>query len=185
MNQRNITLDALKGYGIILVVIGHLQTIYSGPIYRFHMALFFVISGWCFSKRYTDNVISFIWKRFCKILLPALLLVAFCKLLVLINPEFWTSGIDKYYFLGTKWFLYDLFKSSVVMVGALYVSNKFFPVIEKYWALVFLGLAYVTSYMHYDSIAIVFWISSFVAFGYYLRTFHSCILERLGGVKLA
>ena len=58
--KRNITIDALKGWGIYFVVMGHFiyntyaiflipeQSVYITKfIYSFHMPLFFVISGYC------------------------------------------------------------------------------------------------------------------------------------------
>lgn len=47
--MRNENMDALKGFGILLVVIGHVCTGMTGLIhwiYSFHMPLFFMISGY-------------------------------------------------------------------------------------------------------------------------------------------
>ena len=49
-----------KGIGIILMVIGHIFVCYDYKfvhnfIYAFHMPLFFIISGYCFSERHLDN----------------------------------------------------------------------------------------------------------------------------------
>lgn len=63
MKQRVEYIDAMRGFAIILVVIGHLiQTyycdVYSNAIFRViyscHMPLFFFISG-CISKSYLDG----------------------------------------------------------------------------------------------------------------------------------
>lgn len=52
MKRRDTTVDILRGFGMLLVVIGH---VYTGPwghyIYSFHMPLFFFLSGYCAAKR--------------------------------------------------------------------------------------------------------------------------------------
>lgn len=71
MKQRVEYIDAMRGFAIILVIIGHLiQTyycnVYSNAIFRviysFHMPLFFFISG-CVSKSYLDY--SFVSRKEC------------------------------------------------------------------------------------------------------------------------
>ena len=75
-------MDILKGYAIIIVVLGHcIQTfnpdwrtdnIFVG-IYMFHMPLFIAISGFFFVKSADKNTIgTLIKKRFVGIMLPSL-----------------------------------------------------------------------------------------------------------------
>ena len=45
---RDKRIDVGKAIGIILVVMGHAGFPYSSVLFRFHMALFFWLSGWCF-----------------------------------------------------------------------------------------------------------------------------------------
>ena len=47
--QRDPVLDSMRGIGIVLMVRGHAGFPGSGFIYLFHMALFFMLSGWFFS----------------------------------------------------------------------------------------------------------------------------------------
>ena len=52
--SRNEYIDWLKGFAIILVVLGHCWTLDRGLfwlIYRFHMPLFFCISGYLFNNK--------------------------------------------------------------------------------------------------------------------------------------
>lgn len=52
MEDRNYTVDIAKGYGMILVIAGHLFTYGSNPfnfIFSFHMPLFFFLSGFLFT----------------------------------------------------------------------------------------------------------------------------------------
>lgn len=52
MKERNITLDIMKGIGIILMVIGHsgCPLFLKNFIYTFHMPLFFMISGYLITE---------------------------------------------------------------------------------------------------------------------------------------
>ena len=44
--QRDAVLDAMRGIGIVLMVVGHSGFGGSDFIYLFHMALFFMLSGY-------------------------------------------------------------------------------------------------------------------------------------------
>ncbi|MBE6970196.1 MAG: hypothetical protein E7442_08810 [Ruminococcaceae bacterium] len=44
--MRDKRMDVLKGFGILLVVLGHMKPPFEGWIYAFHMPLFFFISGY-------------------------------------------------------------------------------------------------------------------------------------------
>ncbi|MBQ4641753.1 MAG: acyltransferase family protein [Oscillospiraceae bacterium] len=49
--NRDKTIDVVKGFGIILMVIGHTGSIAHDFIYMFHMALFFMLSGYLWSDK--------------------------------------------------------------------------------------------------------------------------------------
>lgn len=53
--NRDKKVDIAKAIGIILVVWGHSGAPFSSFIFRFHMALFFVLSGWCFKDKHIKN----------------------------------------------------------------------------------------------------------------------------------
>ena len=63
MNRSN-KIDIMKAIGIILVVIGHCTNIIflHRFIYLFHLALFFVISGYLYNEKYADNPWNYIGK---------------------------------------------------------------------------------------------------------------------------
>lgn len=70
INSRNEYIDWLKGFTIILVVLGHCWTLDKGLfwlIYRFHMPLFFCISGYLFNNKRK-------FKEFLKIKIKTLIL---------------------------------------------------------------------------------------------------------------
>ena len=76
MKERNPLIDVLKGFTIILVVIGHACQWFSGDdrsqplyttIYAFHMPLFMFLSGYVsFNKRGEMNLV----KRFQVLVIP-------------------------------------------------------------------------------------------------------------------
>lgn len=57
MSKRNVTVDILRGIGIILVIIGHLRHMIPDDspinlvIYSFHMPLFLIVSGYLFAAK--------------------------------------------------------------------------------------------------------------------------------------
>ena len=75
--NRDIIFDIAKGIGIILVVYGHAIEIYKTGfafrfIYLFHMAFFFIVSGYFFKEKYLHEAKTFIKKRFNSLIIPYL-----------------------------------------------------------------------------------------------------------------
>lgn len=69
IEQRLLWLDILKGFGIILVVLGHVyqnQTCHSF-VYSFHMPLFFMAAGWLYKAR---PVKAYSMHRFFTVMVP-------------------------------------------------------------------------------------------------------------------
>lgn len=96
--SRSLTLDIVKGIGIILVVVGHCIKSYTIPgifIYAFHMPLFFLISGICFNGEKYQVFKPFFYKRLRQLLVPA---VTFSAIIVLLS----------YCLLGNDNLLYNL-----------------------------------------------------------------------------
>lgn len=57
INKRNNVIDIIRGGGIILMVAGHTYNhFYHNFIYLFHVAVFYIISGYCFNDSYTDSL---------------------------------------------------------------------------------------------------------------------------------
>jgi acyltransferase len=66
-------IDALKGFGIILVVFAHhsIPVNLETYIYSFHMPLFFFISGFLFDfGKYAESTSNFVKKRFSSLIVP-------------------------------------------------------------------------------------------------------------------
>lgn len=78
--NRNRTFDIAKGLGIIFMVYCHAIEVYNHGFtfrffYLFHMAFFFILSGYFFKEKYAlnfESVKNFITKRFKSLLIPYL-----------------------------------------------------------------------------------------------------------------
>ncbi len=135
-NQRIKYWDNIKGFTILLVLWGHLiQAIYGydyaassanlvyGVIYSFHMALFFMVSGYfsCYDGR-EMNVLSVLKKKSAGLLIPFFvvggLYVNYCYST---NPYSILFANAKYGY----WYLFVLFE--------LVIINIFYHVLRKIW----------------------------------------------------
>jgi len=131
-------LDAVKGIGIILVVIGH--STYAGEnlltwIASFHMPLFFIISGMLlqFTGEEENSVSTILKKKAKSIMLPYLsfsviyLLMDFGMLMLHIGSKAWVDvvyeifGSITLYGISTLWFLPALF---IGEISFLYIMKK-------------------------------------------------------------
>ena len=139
--MRNMLVDTGKGIAIILMCIGHAYCpdalFYF--IYMFHMAFFFMMSGYFFSDKNLDNPKAFIWKRITGLWVPfvkwglifVLLHNIFLKLQLLPPPPFennvysireamWKglTTIPRFIptedMMGPYWFLSCLFFTSIL-----------------------------------------------------------------------
>lgn len=142
-NKRLLYIDELKGFAIILVVMGHAlerngygdQHLYN-IIYSFHMPLFFCISGFVSMYSCKLNVDSplrdywyNIYKTFLTILLPCLVWS------LIVNPLFFSRSLVEFKTLeiafettfinnGGYWFLPCLFILRLLFYLWKYVSNR-------------------------------------------------------------
>lgn len=128
-NNRYYYIDTLKGIGIILVVLGHLNPcIYVEKwIYSFHMFLFFFLSGYVFKKK--ENIIKQITASAKGLLLPFVFWNGLAVVISLIIGEYTlTDGIEKLFYLdkvswnSPVWFLFVLFWTKI-FYQLLYVKK--------------------------------------------------------------
>lgn len=54
--QRDKRIDLIKGIGIILVVGAHAGVPHSAMISMFHMAIFFIASGYCYKDQHSNSL---------------------------------------------------------------------------------------------------------------------------------
>jgi fucose 4-O-acetylase-like acetyltransferase len=133
-HSRNSTIDAMRGVGIFLVVVGHvglLPDFLKSLIYGFHMPFFFILSGYLFNeKKHT----SLAWKqffraRFNRLCIPAIVIGLSCAIPSIYFGQ--TDSLDLFfrrlvgvlYPIPSKtstfnctpiWFLYCLFSVEII-----------------------------------------------------------------------
>ncbi len=150
MYTRFLSIDILKGIGILFVLTAHFfGGFYSGFVYSFHMPLFFIVAG-LFMK--PMDLKSSFKKNFTRLLYPVFLtcfvILMICILFRMLglsigyDPSdlFWRDNPQKYnYFVipGNMWFLFALFWSKEFFNFYLnYVHSRTFGFVS----LVILGL---------------------------------------------
>lgn len=128
--QRDITVDLLKGMGIILMVFRHTEAPCSEFVLLFHMAIFFIASGYLLRPEKVQGVKSlweFIVKKIKGLWLPYFLFMAFYTVLnnVFIrlniytdNPLYLEEYTGRYAMLASKHNLMDMVK--VVIKAAVF-----------------------------------------------------------------
>jgi fucose 4-O-acetylase-like acetyltransferase len=67
--RRDLSIDFIKSIGILLVVLGHINSPFGKFIYSFHMPLFFIISG---AFILGNNNLNQLHKDIVKLIVPTL-----------------------------------------------------------------------------------------------------------------
>ena len=132
-------LDMVKGIGILLVVIGHMQDISTGLrvwISSFHMPLFFIVSGILMAvKNEPDkNIKESIYKKFKGIIIPYLwfslsyFVIDIGNVTVIGNIDKRTFIVDTissltFYGMSVLWFLPALFLASIFFIMIAKMCN--------------------------------------------------------------
>lgn len=131
---RKIDIDLLKGFGIILMILGHIHFGSYFAIYcaTFFMPLFYVVSGYLFHGR--DNTKDFLIKKSKTLLVPYYMFAIFHLLITfasgrngekkLINVLLYPTR-DEMPIAGALWFLMSLFVCEVLF----YMETKY---LKKY-----------------------------------------------------
>lgn len=68
--MREKYIDYSKAIGIVLVVLGHTEFIYSNFLYQFHLPLFFLLSGLVFNEKKALDLTSYIKKKIKSLYIP-------------------------------------------------------------------------------------------------------------------
>ncbi|WP_186009434.1 acyltransferase family protein [Chromobacterium vaccinii] len=170
---RNNFLDAVRGFGIFLVVIGHLIQMRYMPgsfdsniifkiIYSFHMALFFLISGYCFKEKSFSDEIIWSAKR---------LIVPFFFFYFLVSckadaRQFFSTIVD--YIMNPQigfWFFFVLFAIRIFVTALLACKWVFKGVVLIFVSLVLVKMHTIAS-AHY-----ILFYTPFFLLGYWVREY--------------
>lgn len=109
---RDWYLDALKGIGIILMIIGHVMSPIRNIIFSFHMPLFFFISGYLYKDRTAKD---FIIRNTKKVLLPYIITCLFIWILLILKENNWRWVLSIFLANGTD----TVWNMKGLMVGPL------------------------------------------------------------------
>ncbi len=170
MKNRNINIDIIKGIGIILMVGGHCGMPFTHFIYLFHMAIFFMASGYCFNASNSEtmqDVLSFVKRKFKGLWFPYVLWTAVFSLLHnvfikagIYSPAPWSiseigKNIIKSFFLhghtqlgSALWFISALMQIAVLyccidyVIKKVTVSKKANFLLQGVVSIVFLAVGY-------------------------------------------
>ena len=154
-SERVMWLDSAKAIGVVLVVLGHFLygTSFGGginrAIYSFHMPMFFIAAGFV-SRGKTKNL-SWLKKRFFRVLLPALIwevLIETSLAIVLHNEINWSSAIYLYgqlIYNAPIWFFICLFcvEILILITDQIKSSTNWVYLLEICIALIFGFLLYI------------------------------------------
>lgn len=153
-SKRELLIDVIKGFAILLMLFGHVIQFASGSeyqqsllyygnvlfkiIYSFHMPLFMVVSGWLFfSTLQKKTVLEIVTSRFRSLIFP-IFSFSFIVWVLRFHPEYTVSEQIRNYLSITRytlWFLWALFYSSM---GLLF-GNKLFKDNIFVWVLLIFG----------------------------------------------
>lgn len=101
--MRDSSIDACKGIGLVLVILGHtsgLPTSIHEVVYSFHMPMFFMLSGLTFgSSRKHRPALEYIFKRIFRLITPAWTMGVICGFPFLIFLATGRRGISPDIFL--------------------------------------------------------------------------------------
>lgn len=150
MSNYNVKISELKGYGILLVVIGHaaISTVHGYSlrnfIYLFHLALFYYASGYLFKDKYSYEPMDYLKRRIKSLYVPYVLYGSIfiffhnlcCKIGLYSISEIYKKGellqhlfsLVKFdYFealTGVFWFFKSLFVVCFAFCIIAYLSSK-------------------------------------------------------------
>ena len=143
MKERQLWIDLLKGFGIILVTFAHLNPNYllEKHIYSFHMCIFFFVSGYLFKEN--QNKKSYIIKKIKNLLIPFLIWNLICSVIELLITHNITLFFHKLFIINGDlcwnapiWFLLILFITEIIfffLQNIKIIKNKYI-----YHALIFI-----------------------------------------------
>lgn len=184
--KEKMQINLIKGIGISLMVLGHCGFPFTNYIYLFHMAIFFIASGYCFNHKYSDNfdgIKTIIKKRLKSLYLPyvllnilfLILLNPFVKLNIYSNnPKFLATPQGAQFGLINYLSITDfvrqfikilLFNGNTQLCGATWFLRVLFIITIMYYSISYIIKHFTQKYHNLIQICISI---IFLAIGYYL-----------------
>ena len=187
--KRDEQIDIIKGLAILLMVLGHSGFRYTNFIYLFHMAVFFIVSGYLFSFRKITTIRGFLqytWRKVKGIWLPYFL---WNFIYTVFNNVFLKVGVysdhpmtigelnvTAHSFLGVKEMVKNIIKGLFMvgrteMGGAFWFLRTLFGISILFGAIDFV----LNKIVHKDKVADVFHLLVSIAFlgcGYVANLLH-------------
>ncbi len=165
-------IDALKGIGIILVVLAHhsLPISLDTYIFSFHMPLFFFISGFLFDfDKYAESARNFVKERFKSLIIPYFFFALITCLFYFIMDELFTPGVPT-----IEFFEHIILLEKSIVHGAFHILLGFGLAVSYNPPLWFLSCLFVTELLFYglakkhysEPRKIVFWLTVSGIIGY-------------------
>ena len=172
--KRNLTIDAVKGFAIILVACGHtngwkMLPDWTAFLCSFHMQLFMMMSGFCAYSATKKTDINWLKSRARTVFLPFWVIV-----LIQMYRNYHFELTQCFDFLKrilsspdcTYWFMFTLFE----LCFALFVCNW---IIDKLHLEKFDYIVYLFCVLFFN---VLFWRVYFQILGMYLLSWHSFFL---------
>ncbi|MBR4544994.1 MAG: acyltransferase family protein [Oscillibacter sp.] len=192
-------IDALKGFTIFLVILGHAIIVFPinlhenatclwlyNFIYSFHMPFFFCLSGFLFS--FHEDYRSYLWKKVKRIAVPYLIfnlvdMVPRSMFGFLFNrprslPE---SLLSILFYGGEFWFLYVLFILYMIFPPLAALEKKSIK-----WALAIEGALFIWALLPLESVWILDRLRLYLFFfntGFLVRSVHTVTYKRMEGTS--
>lgn len=180
MQKRKDWVDNLKGFGIILVVLGHVASPISPFIYSFHMPLFLTISGYLFNEEKLSK--GFIIKNMKRIFVPfsifflVAFLIEFLKRMLLSRDQLELFQlIDAFLFMDfpslqntygfVLWFLPALFFSKLFLKALFIINNNLLRIFISILLFV-IGMKIQLPFSIDEGLTVL----PFLLFGFYLKS---------------
>lgn len=138
--MRYIEIDIVKGIGIILVVLGHLNVPFHNYIYSFHMPLFFFVSGFFFTEK---NILKRMRVLFQAYIFYYIIGVIKYVTVLLIKHETIDSVIVEFnpeYINGPIWFIMSLIITTIFSYCILKILKNKFIVLILSLIIYFIGI---------------------------------------------
>jgi len=120
--MRLARIDALKGFGIALVVFAHyrLPEALDTYIFSFHMPLFFFISGCLFNfVKYTESATNFVKGRFRSLIIPYFAFAVLTCLFYYLIDEIYSPGVTsiKFFEADILYRIYSILYAQTSMIA--------------------------------------------------------------------